>query len=70
MNTEKGSRRSFLQSILAGSAVAAVAVAGGVKTAAAANKNGGNSVGRRTSKDEILYRETADFRQYYETLKS
>ncbi len=65
MNKEKGSRRSFLQSILAGSAVAAVAVAGGGKTAAGPKKGGSSS-----SKDEILYRETADFRQYYETLKS
>ncbi len=67
MNKEKGSRRSFLQSILAGSAVAAVAVAGGGKTAAAQKKGSNGSV---TLKDEILYRETADFRQYYETLKS
>ncbi|HHB77592.1 MAG TPA: hypothetical protein ENK84_13805 [Desulfobulbus sp.] len=68
MNKENGSRRSFLQSILAGSAVAAVAVAGGGKTAAAAGRK--NKTDDSALKDEILYRETADFRRYYETLKS
>ena len=69
MNTEKGSRRSFLQSILAGSAVTAVAVATGGKTAAAAGKKDGNRRGR-APEDEILYRETPEFRQYYKTLRS
>ena len=68
MNKENGSRRSFLQSILAGSAVAAVAVTGGGKTAAAAGRK--NKTGSSALKDEILYHETADFRRYYETLKS
>ncbi len=68
MNTEQGSRRSFLQSILAGSAVTAVAVAAGGKTAAATDKKGGSRGG--APEEEILYRETEEFRQYYKTLKS
>ncbi len=68
MNTEKGSRRSFLQSILAGSAVTAVAVAAGGKTAAATDNKGGSRGG--APEEEILYRETPEFRQYYKTLRS
>lgn len=70
MKKEGGSRRSFLQSILAGSTVAAVAVAGGGKPARAGNGTSNTDATIRAMKDEILYHETDAFKRYYETLKS
>lgn len=68
MKKEDGSRRSFLQSILAGSTVAAVAVAGGGKPARAGNGPGDIGKTTRAMQDEILYHETDAFKRYYETL--
>lgn len=61
MKKEDGARRSFLKSVLAGSAAAAVAAVSSTSARA----------GTKTSKkqpNEILYRETEDFKRYYETL--
>ncbi|WP_456385863.1 hypothetical protein [Desulfolithobacter sp.] len=58
------SRRSFLKSLLAGSAVAA-----GVVTASRPARATRTS-GRRQVQDEVLYRETSAFKDYYKTLRS
>ena len=68
MKKEEGSRRSFLESILAGSAVTAVAVAAGGKTVRAGSRKAGTGAVSRNRQDEILYRETDAFKKYYETL--
>ncbi|WP_457572696.1 hypothetical protein [Desulfolithobacter sp.] len=58
------SRRSFLKSLLAGSAVAA-----GVVTSSRPARADRASRDRQVQ-DEVLYRETAAFRDYYKTLRS
>lgn len=63
MKTDEGSRRSFLKNILAGSAVAATAAVG-VKNVKA------NEETAKKQTDDVLYRETDDFKKYYETLRS
>ena len=63
MKKEKEGRRAFLKNILAGSAVAA-GVAAGTKPAQA------KTTGTAKQGDEILYRETEDFKKYYDTLRS
>ncbi len=55
-------RRSFLKTLLAGSATAAVAAIG-AKSAKAAK-----TVAEKKRPDEVLYRETEEFKRYYETL--
>jgi len=64
MKKDEGSRRTFLKSLLAGSAVAAGAAAG-IGSAKAAGR-------RKTSlpENETLYRETEEFKQYYQSLRS
>jgi len=62
MKQKDETRRSFIKNILAGSAVAAV-TAVSAKSARATKKT---LPEKRT--DEILYRETEDFKRYYETL--
>ncbi len=58
----KNNRRSFLKKLALGSA-AAMAV-GAVKPRPAAARS------RETVEDEILYRETPAFREYYRSLRS
>jgi len=63
MKEEKDVRRSFLKHILAGSAVVAATIAG-KKSAKAETKTplqGG---------DEVLYKETEDFKKFYNTFRS
>jgi hypothetical protein len=58
----KNDRRSFLKKLALGTAVA---VAGStIKPGKAAARN------RRTDGNEVLYRETPAFRNYYQSLKS
>jgi len=62
-------RRSFLRTLLAGSAVTAVAAASGTTaTARTANRPGQEAA--TGGKAEILYRETEAFRRYYDSLRS
>ncbi len=60
---EGEARRSFLKGVLAGSAVLAGLVSS-AKESRASLKRG------HTDSSEILYRETEDFRKYYESLRS
>ena len=61
MKKKDGARRSFLKGVLAGSAAVAVSAVSS-KSARA----GTTTLKKRTG--EILYRETEDFKRYYETL--
>ncbi|MCB2184400.1 MAG: twin-arginine translocation signal domain-containing protein [Desulfobulbaceae bacterium] len=63
MKKNDGSRRSFLKNILAGSAVAATAAVGAKKVKA------DEALAEKQTGD-VLYRETEDFKKYYETLRS
>lgn len=63
MKKEEGSRRTFLKSLLAGSAVAA-----GVATAAQPAQADVKKAS--ASDDETLYRETDAFKRYYQSLRS
>ncbi len=63
MKKEEGNRRTFLKSLIAGSAVAA-----GVATAAKPAKAGVKR--SSTPGDETLYRETDAFKRYYKSLRS
>lgn len=62
MTQEKDKRRSFLKHILAGSVVVAGAAAA-VKPAKAAKE-------QMHSSDDVLYRESEDFKKYYKSLRS
>jgi len=62
MKKEKGNRRTFLKSLLAGSAVAASVTAVGKPLKAGVEKIS-------PSGDETLYRETDAFKQYYKSLR-
>ncbi len=63
MREEKEVRRSFLKHILAGSAVVAATLAG---------KKKANASGQvvRPEGDEVLYKETEDFKKYYRSIQS
>jgi len=63
MKEEKEVRRSFLKHILAGSAVVATALAG--KKSAEAKIAETLQPG-----DEVLYKETEDFKKYYKSIRS
>lgn len=64
MEKKEDGRRSFLKHVLAGTAVVAgVAV---TKKSATAKKD----LQVPNGKSEILYRETEDFRKYYESIRS
>ena len=63
MKEEKDVRRSFLKHILAGSAVVAASFAG--KKSAEAKTGPIMQDG-----DEVLYRESEDFKKYYKSLRS
>lgn len=65
MKKNDESRRTFLKSLLAGSAVAA-----GVATTAKAARTGiSKNISKNTPPvDETLYRETDAFKQYYQSL--
>ena len=63
MKQNKEDRRSFLKNILAGSVVAA-GVASGTKPAQA------KTALKENQPDEVLYRETEEFKKYYDTLRS
>jgi len=63
MKQEKDQRRSFLKHVLAGG----VAIAG---TAAPPGPVGAKSDPVRPVSGEILYRESAEFRKYYKSLRS
>lgn len=63
MKEEKEVRRSFLKHILAGSAVVATAIAG--KKSAEAKVTASLQEG-----DEVLYRESEDFKKYYKSIRS
>ncbi len=62
MQHNEDSRRSFLKHVLAGSAL----VAGTALTGKQAKARGQKEVNRP---QEMLYRETEDFRKYYESLR-
>lgn len=62
MQHKDESRRSFLKHVLAGSAI----VAGTALTGKQAEARGQREVNRP---QEILYRETKDFKKYYESLR-
>ena len=61
-------RRSFLKTLLAGSAVTAIAAANGTATDARAARHGGT--GPSGGKADILYQETEEFKRYYASLRS
>ena len=63
MKKDEGNRRTFLKSLLAGSAVA-VGVAAGTGSATAGRKK------ISVPENETLYRETEEFKQYYQSLRS
>ncbi len=63
MKEEKEVRRSFLKHILAGSAVVATAFAG--KKTAKAKMSSSIEEG-----DEVLYKESEDFKKYYKSISS
>ena len=63
MKKDEGSRRSFLKHILVGSAVVASAAVGAKKVKAL-------EVHTEKQPHDVLYRETEDFKKYYETLRS
>jgi len=63
MKEEKDVRRSFLKHILAGSAVVATALAG--KKSAEAKVAETLQPG-----DEVLYKESEDFKKYYNSIRS
>ncbi len=72
MKKDHGSRRTFLKSVLAGSAVAAGAVTvmtSGRDTGSTAVAGNGPAAGKG-GYEEILHRNTEEFRRYYETLKA
>ena len=63
MQHDDESRRSFLKTVLAGSAAAATVTLSGKKAKAAGR-------GTQTkNNDEILYRETPAFKEYYNSLR-
>ena len=62
MNKKKDDRRTFLKTILAGSATVAGVVASDKKVNAAPQQAG-------TYPEEQLYKESEHFRKYYETIK-
>jgi fructose-specific component phosphotransferase system IIB-like protein len=62
MQQNDESRRSFLKQVLAGSAVAAGATLTGKKVQAL-------EISRAKVSDEILYRESDDFKKYYDSLR-
>ncbi len=64
MKREHEARRTFLKSVLAGSAVAAGVVTAGGRVA------GAGTTDRQRRPAEILHRDTEEFRRYYETLKA
>jgi hypothetical protein len=64
MKKDEGNRRTFLKSLLAGSAVA-VGVAAGTGTARA-----GHAKISSPGSNETLYRETEEFKRYYQSLRS
>jgi len=61
-------RRSFLKTLLAGSAVTAIAAANGT----AANARAARPAGTEPSggKTDILYQESEEFKRYYASLRS
>ncbi|NOQ46907.1 MAG: hypothetical protein GQ559_09595 [Desulfobulbaceae bacterium] len=61
MKKDDTDRRSFLKQLIAGSAIAATALSG--KTVKAKEQE------TVRQSDEILYRETEDFKQYYKSLR-
>ncbi len=63
MKEEKEVRRSFLKHILAGSAVVATALAGKKSAEAKVAKT-------LQPGDEVLYKETENFKKYYESIRS
>jgi len=64
MKKDEGNRRTFLKSLLAGSAVAA-GVAAGTGPARAGRARTSSPAG-----NETLYRETEEFNRYYQSLRS
>ena len=63
MKEEKEVRRSFLKHILAGSAVVAASLVGKKQVKASEHV-------ARPEGDELLYRETEDFKKYYRSIRS
>lgn len=61
MRKEDGERRSFLKKLVAGTAVTAAAIS--VRTVKATERKTTEHPG------ETLYRETEDFKNYYESLR-
>ena len=66
MKKDDGTRRTFLKSLLAGSAVAAGMAAGTGSAIAVGRKKTKTSL----PENETLYRETEAFKQYYQSLRS
>ena len=62
MANNDASRRSFLKTVLAGSTAAAVTLSGKNTEAADAAK-------KKKQADEVLYRETPAFKEYYDSLR-
>ncbi len=69
MKENHGSRRTFLKSVLAGSAVAAGVMTSGRDTGITAVAGSGPAATGSRHR-EILHRDTEEFRRYYETLKA
>ena len=63
MKNNEDSRRTFLKSLLAGSAVAAGVASTAKPSRAAVQKQ------RQMTEQEILYRETDEFKRYYKSLE-
>ena len=63
MKKNEDSRRTFLKSLLAGSAVAAGAATATKPSRAAVKKQ------KQTRTEEVLYRETDEFKRYYQSLE-
>ncbi len=68
MKRDHGSRRTFLKSVLAGSAVAAGVVPTGRKSGATETATAGTPAPDHHD-EEILHRDTEEFRCYYQTLR-
>ncbi|GEM_PF-552350 len=68
MKKDHGSRRTFLKSVLAGSAVAAGVVATGRKSGTTEITAAGTPAPDHHD-DEILLRDTEEFRCYYQSLR-
>lgn len=62
MQQNEDSRRSFLKHVLAGSAIVASTALTGKKAKAREQQEANRP-------DEMLYRETEDFKKYYESLR-